>query len=199
MMPRCLPVQLLTLLGLLLPATLTAQTMILWHAPTHVSPTVLPLYAGGPSPFPQPKIETAEEDELAMALAQREAMRKEALAEAERLMAPRLAYQLDTSGNLISAALDGVQGPRVLVGNEWYAEGATLMVPYRINMETRDALQRLRELDEDTARSMAEQLDRTLMDYRLRGVQVEKIDVKGRSVQLQGPLGRITVTFHAYP
>ena len=175
----------LTVLGLGLASA--AQAIVLWQVENTVSGTMVPVYRGQGSPFPQPKVaETAVVDDEAAKAA---ALRSQALVRARKLTAPNVALQLGSSGLQVKGVTNGVSGVRVLVGNSWVGLNETIPVVYGVNPQTLEALNTLRQYDPTAANTLQQKLYDTQQSLQRQGVQVKSVNIKNRQLTLQTPQG----------
>ncbi len=174
------------------------HTLVLWQVENPLSPTMVPAYRGQPSPFPHPKIvasDVAVEDEAAIT----NALRVKALQEAKNMVKPTVALSLKSMSGMIKGVSDGLQGRRVLVGNEWIGLKEKISVTYIINPRTIEALKILSQYDYQTADSMQRKLMKNKTDWEEQGVTIQAINVRNRQVTIATPEGTMQIPFYLEP
>jgi hypothetical protein len=167
-----------------------AQEAVLWREINPNSATVIPTYDGGESPFPPrqqaatPRAEGAEIDTAALLA--------NALSQARNLVRPANAL-VPMALSAANGLTNGAKGPRVLVRGDWLGVGDSVALRYRINPETRTALQELQQLDADAAAKLANELETVQRAWQEQQAKVEVIDVEGKKITLRTPLGPVAL------
>jgi hypothetical protein len=135
------------------------QAGVLWRVINQASGTVVPAYAGQPSPFPslqvKPKVVSATDP----ALEQARQARMLALQSAEALLNSAQALKPNYRNVRVAAVISGPRGSRVLMSNRWVSVGQQLKVPLMQTAEAQEALNTLKQYDSVAAAELADRLD----------------------------------------
>lgn len=157
-----------------------AQEILLWKVENSLSPTIVPLYDGQPSPFP--KIEVKKTEPVSDTLsAEAEAARKarlEALARAQKILNSKDAFKPELGVIQVNGVIQGVQGTRALISNQWVKVGQTMQVRAGRTPEVNNAIEMLRQYDADAANQLEEKLQQRYAENPYLTLKIKKIEPK---------------------
>lgn len=139
-----------------------AEDNVLWRAINPLGAESVPAYAGQPSPFPLPvvaKVVSDTQPEESSEEASIRAARVTALQEAEKLLASRTAVAPDMGAIVVGGSIDGPQGRRVLINNQWVGINTQVAVRLVRSYKAASAIETLREYDTSAADELSRRLD----------------------------------------
>ncbi len=171
-----------------------AQEGLLWKVNSRYQATVVPPYMGQPNPFAgggEVKVsETGVLEEEAQALRERQ----QTIDEATQLLNSSRAFEPYLDGMAVGGVVEGAQGRRVLIGNNWVGVGMELNVRLSISPQAQEALARIEPLDSETALSMRRSLDERRA--RVPTTRLKLLEIGEKNLVFQGDNGRHTLPMH---
>ena len=186
----------LALIGVLLAgaagfAPLHAQESLLWKATNPKPAAVVPQYGNQVSPFPT-AIRTAstefdEEAQLA-AEAERSRLRDEAVGRVKQMISSGSGFEPMLRQLQVGGTLNGLQGPRVLINNQWVGVGSTVDARQMRTQKLAEELQNLANIDPATASEMGQQVQSMVIAGATIKLSIKQI--AERSLTLAAPSGQ---------
>lgn len=149
----------------------------LWKVVSGLSPTVLPAYAGQPSPFPHIQVapvapvSSTEEIEHAQ-------RRDELLSRATALLASPQAFTPWVQGIRTGGQMAGLAGPRVLVGEDWVGKGQLLAVRVTLSPRVSALVGDLQTYDRDMALDINRRFEHQLTAHPTTSMKIQGITSK---------------------
>lgn len=176
-------------LALLFAVDVSAQqnTESFWRVESSVSLTIVPPYAGEPSPFPvqqkpviiQPEVpvdEISEQERAEAALAaERERQAAEIQNEIRKLVENETLFEPDMSGIAIKGQLTANGKPSVLMENQWIRVGQKARVPIRRAEKSFELLRVLGELNEELGKSMEQEIQEKIKNNSKMNITLTSI------------------------
>lgn len=191
MITRTLTYSLTALAFTLAAASTVHADGLLWKTTSRYQPSVVPPYTGQPSPFPSVIIATeqsATADGPTLEDMEVERMQQEAVEHANQLIGSSQALVPYLEGAVVGGMVQGVGGSKILVGNEWIGPGMSMNVRLMASDDVREAISKVSDFNQDTAKSLKEQLA-----LRLRQTPVTKMklkEIRADSLVLVGDYGQ---------
>lgn len=186
----------LTALILTLAAMPVAQAEgLLWKTTSRYQPAVVPPYTGQPSPFPSvvtvvpeasPEGPTLEDMEV-------ERLQQEAVEHATQLINSPGALVPYMEGAVVGGRVEGPHGSKILIGNEWIGPGMSMNVRLMASESVREAINKVSDFNQDTAKSLKEQLSLRLRQTPLTKMKLREI--RSDSLVLVGDYGEKVMKF----
>ncbi len=173
-----------------------AEEGLLWKVKSPYQASVVPPFTNQDPPFPIKKVEvekTEEEERLEMEMLEVERDQQEKIAEARKFLTSPQAMVPFLDGMAVGGMVDGGQGRKVLLGNNWVGKGAEVTVRLMITADAKRAVADVAAFDEP----LALQLKSDLM-ARLNSTPVTKLkvkDIKSNALVLDGPYGEKVLNF----
>lgn len=161
-------------------------------APPYVrEETPFPLY----EPPPEPVVVVDPKLTEAQRLAQERASRAAFLLERIRtIIEERRIFMPDVSNVEVKGRLQGDQGTRILIHNQWRQEGDKIYVPAMGAQQAQSILTELKDLDPDLAKVVEGDINDRLAEAQSMELTVTKIE--GESVELLDTQGESYSIFH---
>lgn len=135
-----------------------AQEAILWRVTNTQAATIVPAYAGQPSPFPSKATVSATTPDLTAEEEEQRRLKAEALQKAEQLLASRLAITPEMRAISVGGRIEGEADPKVLINDQWVGVHTKVWVMVTKSPKALDAIKTLRDYDS----AAADELDRRL-------------------------------------
>jgi hypothetical protein len=197
MMPRTLTHSLtaLAFTVALVPAGVQADGL-LWKATSRYQASVVPPYTGQASPFPSvvmPSEDTSSTEGPTLEDMEVERLQQEAVDHATQLIGSPQALVPYMEGAVVGGMVQGAGGRKILVGNEWVGPGMSMNVRLMASDAVREAINKVSDFNQDTAKSLKEQLSQ-----RLRQTPVTKMklkEIRTDSLVLVGDYGQQVMKF----
>jgi len=191
------PFALALLVTLLAAPHANAQEGLLWKVTSRYQPAVVPPYNSQPNPFAgglvtaQVSVSEVLEDE---AQAQRE--RQMIIDEAANLLKSSRAFEPYLDGMVVGGVVEGAQGRRVLIGNNWVGVGMALNVRLGISPQAQEALARIEPLDSEAAQAMRRMLEERRA--KVPTARLTLLEIAEKSLVFEGANKRHILPMHFY-
>ncbi|NBX85809.1 MAG: hypothetical protein EBQ80_00965 [Proteobacteria bacterium] len=169
---------------------LHAQEILLWKIDNTASPTMVPAYDGQPSPFPKkeaPKQTVAVSETLSVEAEAARKARLAALAKAQKILSSPEAFKPELNTIEVNGVIQGIQGTRALIANQWVTVGQTMQVRSGRTPEVATAIEALRQYDADTATQLEDKLQQRFNANPYITLKIKKITTK--QITLEGHQG----------
>lgn len=168
---------------------------LLWKTTSRYQPRVVPPYVGQESPFPPVVLSQQVDAQEGPTLEDLEVERQqqEAIDKATQLIASPEALVPYMEGAVIGGMVQGVNGRKILVGNEWIGPGMSMNVRLMASEAVRDAIRRVSDFNPDMAKSLTEQVSLRLRQTPLTRMKLK--DIQKDTLVLVGEYGVKTMKF----
>lgn len=151
------------------------ETSILWKTVNTMPAVVVPAYAGQPSPFPVAAVPVSNTGPDQAMLDEQQRQRDDALRSAESMMAGGRGILIDTRGLRVGGKVTGTRGSRVLIANEWVAEGQKIKVRTYRSPQAQEAIKTLAEYDSEAANVLTNRLNAELNAHPVLELTLKRI------------------------
>ncbi len=169
---------------------------LLWKTTSRYQPSVVPPYTGQASPFPSVMIVTEQSPSAegpTLEDMEVERLQQEAIDHATQLINSSQALVPYMEGAVVGGMVQGAGGRKILVGNDWIGPGMSMNVRLMASDAVREAINKVSDFNQDTAKSLKEQLAQ-----RLRQTPVTKMklkEIRTDSLVLVGDYGQQVMKF----
>lgn len=171
-----------------------AEEGLLWKVNSRYQPFVVLPYTNQPSPFPVEVKQENEDEKIATEIMETERVQQEAVVRAKNLLASSQALVPYMDGMAVGGMVEGAQGRKVLIGNEWIGGGMELTVRLTASDQMKKALDDVNEFDPTTASELRVELTQKLQQNPATKLRLKEI--RSNALVLQGPYGQKILNFN---
>lgn len=169
---------------------------LLWKSTSRYQPSIVPPYTGQDTPFPNVAVPTeqpAGEAGPTLEDMEVERLQQEAVEHATQLINSPQALVPYLEGAVVGGMVQGAGGRKILIGNEWIGPGMSMNVRLMASEAVREAINKVSDFNQDTAKSLKEQLAQRLQQTPVTKMKLKEI--RTDSLVLVGDYGQQVMKF----
>ncbi len=169
---------------------------LLWKTTSRYQASVVPAYTGQGSPFPSVAVPTetvSGSDGPTLEDLEVERVQQEAVDYATQLIESSQALVPYMEGAVVGGMVQGSTGRKILVGNEWIGPGMSMNVRLMASDAVREAINKVSDFNQDTAKSLKEKLSQKLRQTPVTKMKLKEI--RSDSLVLVGDYGQQVMKF----